>query len=140
MKNAALYGSGIVVEKRMLFILVGETIDHIEVNPVLLDNHVVIEAIGLIEYRLRSETGLPIRDTGLRVALDDILETERAFLAEVRRRVLHIERQRRFSQQRLTNLLAMQLIEFKDTFIAQVQDFLGLCELDRRGTVIHFEM
>ena len=55
MKNAALYGSGIVVEKRMLFILVGETIDHIEVNPVLLDDHVVIEAIGLIEHRLRGE-------------------------------------------------------------------------------------
>ena len=45
MKNAALYESGIVVEKRMLFILVGETIDHIKVNPVLLDDHIIIEAI-----------------------------------------------------------------------------------------------
>ena len=126
MKNAALYESGIVVEKRMLFILVGETIDHIEVNSVL--------------HRLRGETGLPIRDTGLRVALDDVLETERAFLAEVRRRVLHIERQRGFSQQRFADLLAMQLIEFKDTFIAQVQNFLGLSELYLRGTAVHFEV
>ena len=98
MKNAALYESGIALEKRMLFILVGEPIDHIEVNPVLLDDHIIIEAIGLIEHRLRSEAGLPIRDTGLRVALNDVLETERAFLAKVRRRVLHIERQRGFSQ------------------------------------------
>ena len=81
-KNAALCESGIAVEKLMLFILVGETIDHIEVDSVLLDYHVVIEAIGLIEHRLRGETGLPIRDTGLRVALDDVLETERAFLTE----------------------------------------------------------
>jgi len=55
MKNAALYESGIVVEKRMLFILVGETIDHIEVDSVLLDDHIIIEAIGLIEHRLRGE-------------------------------------------------------------------------------------
>ena len=140
MKNAALCESGIVVQKRMLLILVGEPIDHIEVNPVLLDNHVIIEAIGLIEHRLRGETGLPIRDTGLRVALDDVLEAERAFLAEVRRRVLHVERQRGLSQQRLADLLAMQLIELKDTFVAQVQDFLGLCELYLRGTAIHFEV
>ena len=84
-KNAAHCESGIALEKRMLFILVGEAIDHIEVDSVLLDDHIIIEAIGLIEHRLRSETGLPIRDTGLRVALDDVLETERAFLAEVRR-------------------------------------------------------
>ncbi len=140
-KNAALYESGIVEKRRrlLLFILVGETIDHIEVDSVLLDDHVVIEAIGLIEHRLRGETGLPIRDTGLRVALDDVLETERAFLTEVRRRVLHIERQRGFCQQRLTDLLAMQLIEFEDTFITQVQDFLGFGELNRRGAVIDLE-
>ena len=34
----------------------------------------------------------------------------------------------------------MQLIEFKDTFIAQVQNFLGLCELYLRGTAVHFEV
>ena len=140
MKNAALYESGIVVKKRMLLILVGEAIDHIEVDSVLLDDHVVIEAISLVEHRLRGETGLPIRDTGLRVALDDILETERAFLTEVRGRMRHIERQPRFSQQRLTDLLAMQLIEFNDTFIAQVQNFLGLSELYLRGTAVHFEV
>ena len=94
MKNAALHESGIVVQKRMLLILVGEAIDHIEVDSVLLDDHVVIEAIGLVKYRLRGEAGLPVRDTGLRVTLNDVLETERAFLTEVRRRVLHIERQR----------------------------------------------
>ena len=98
MKNAALYESGIVVQKRMLFILVGEPMDHIEVNSVLLDDHIIIEAIGLIEYRLRGETGLPVRDTGLRVALDDVLETEAAFLAKVGRRVFHIEGQGRFGQ------------------------------------------
>lgn len=56
-KNAALYESGIVEKRRrlLLFILVGETIDHIEVNPVLLDDHIIIEAIGLIEHRLRGE-------------------------------------------------------------------------------------
>ena len=80
MKNAALCESGIVVEKRMLLILVGETIDHIEVDSVLLDDHVIIETVGLIKHRLRSETGLPIRDTGLRVTLDDVLETEERFL------------------------------------------------------------
>ena len=55
MKNAALYESGIVVKKRMLLILVGEAIDHIEIDSVLLDDHIIIEAIGLIEHRLRSE-------------------------------------------------------------------------------------
>ena len=55
MKNAALYESGIALEKRMLFILVGETVDHIEVDPVLLDDHIIIEAISLIEHRLRGE-------------------------------------------------------------------------------------
>ena len=34
----------------------------------------------------------------------------------------------------------MQLIEFKDTFVAQVQDFLWFCELYLRGTAVHFEV
>ena len=54
-KNAAHCESGIALEKRMLFILVGETIDHIEVDSVLLDDHVIIEAISLVKHRLRGE-------------------------------------------------------------------------------------
>ena len=139
MKNAALYESGIAVEKQMLFILVGETVDHIEVDSVLLDDHIVIKAVCLVQDRLRRECRLPIGNTGLRVTLDDVLKTETAFLAKVGRRVLHIEGQGGLGEQRLADFLAVHLIEFKDTFVTQVENLLWLRELNRRGAVIDLE-